>query len=69
MVNSKRTDKDGCVYAGPLDPENINDITIPDEISKGQRNFVIKWNCQIDSYIIQDMGFGSGTFIKIENEH
>lgn len=72
---SKRSVKDGCVYAGSLEKQGraiVNDLILPDqEKGIGRRHFMINYNkgkkySENGTYSIKDMGEGLGTFIRID---
>ena len=74
LKSSKRTTKDGCVYAGSEEKQGrvfINDIILPEqEKGVGKRHFMIQYNkggfyIEKASYSIKDMGEGMGTFIHL----
>lgn len=72
---SKRSVKDGCVYAGSLEKQGraiVNDLILPErEKGIGRRHFMINYNkgnayLESGSYLIKDMGEGLGTFIRVD---
>lgn len=69
LKGSKRKVKDGCVYAGSLEYEGkivVNDILLSErEKGVGKRHFMIKYNKDLQSFSIKDMGDGLGTFIRV----
>ena len=75
LKSSKRSIRDGCVYAGSVEKQGrvfINDIILPErEKGVGKRHFMIQHNkgefyIEKGSYLIKDMGEGMGTFIRID---
>ena len=69
LDNSKRGAKDGKTFFGTYeghDQSKINDYIFPSsEVGFGRRHFVIKYNVDKDAYSLQNLGDGTGTFIKI----
>ena len=67
---SKRVNKDGLVYFGCKSTADIqNDIDIgfgADGNRDAERNFVICYKNETESYWIQDLGRGFGAFLKLD---
>ena len=47
------------------DIEKLNDVILPAHDGFGARHFYIKYINDHTSYVIKDLGEGSGTFIKV----
>jgi len=72
LINGGRSKQDGETYIGHLankkgDKANANDIVLED-FSVGPQHSLIKYDPERRKYFLQDLGEGSGTFIKIEEE-
>jgi len=72
IVGGGRLKQDGETYIGYLksakgDKTVLNDIVLEDS-SVGAQHCLIKYNREKKKYYLQDLGEGSGTFIKIEKE-
>ncbi len=69
MIGSKRAKSDGCTLFGCQDEnENINDYVIPPgDPGIGKRHLVIKYNIDNKSYYLRDLGYGSGTFVRLDS--
>ena len=69
LVGSKRNVKDGHTYFGTYsgqDPKFINDYVFPiQEKGFGKRHFSVFYDSKKDNYYLNDLGAGTGTFIKI----
>lgn len=73
MKNSLRNQKDGIVYGGCLfrDENNayINDIMLSErEGGVGGKHFKISYSTDRNSYFLQDLNDGTGTFVRIDKQ-
>ena len=72
LINEKQSRRDGETYIGlqkdqPGSRGVNNDIVLEDS-SVGNQHCLIKYHPERKKYYLQDLGEGSGTFIKIEKE-
>ena len=69
FVGSKRNAKDGRTFFGSYDgtdPTQMNDIIVnSEERGIGLKHFVIEYNTEKNNYYLNNLGQGSGTFIRI----
>ena len=72
MVNSQRKAEDGITYFGSQSPKegvHANDFMIPEESSAlGLKHFKIFYSAKDDEYYLQDMGEGTGTFVRLDQK-
>ncbi len=74
LVDGKRKAADGIAYFGSSDPDpnsrgHVNDFAYPKaETGLDCKHFKIFYSLKDDDYYIQDLGEGTGTFIKVERE-
>jgi len=70
MIGSLRQKNDGLPKMGSLymnEGEVVNDLIIPDaELGIGKQNLIIKFNSDSRTYLIKDLGEGTGTFVRID---
>lgn len=50
------------------DIDKLNDVLLPEHDGFGARHFYIKYSNDLNSYMIKDLGEGSGTFIKVQKQ-
>jgi hypothetical protein len=50
------------------DIDKLNDVLLPGHDGFGARHFYIKYINEFNSYMIKDLGEGSGTFIKVQKQ-
>jgi hypothetical protein len=74
LIGGHRHKQDGCVIIGTKpafgDPSKpaLNDYNVEvEESDEGKRHMIIKYNMIDRRYYLQDLGNGSGTFVKIDN--
>ena len=74
MVGGLRQKQDGCVIIGTrpafsdASKPALNDFNVGiEESDEGKRHMIIKYNISDHRYYLQDLGNGSGTFVKIES--
>lgn len=70
MIGSKRNKSDGCTIFGSQEEngEIVNDFAIPPgDPGIGKRHLVIKYNIDNKSYYLRDLGYGSGTFVRLDS--
>ncbi len=72
LVDGPRKQADGIVYFGNSEPcsqNYVNDFAYPRaETGLDFRHFKVFYSPKEDDYYIQDLGEGTGTFVKIERE-
>ena len=76
-VNSKRVvGPNFCTYFGSYVPikgvsennDKVNDVILPETEGFGARHFQIKFSASKNSYLLKDLGDGSGTFVKVDRD-
>jgi len=72
LVGSQRVPQDGNVYIGCSEPDpsgHVNDFALPEADSGlGSKHLKISYSVESSEFMIQDLGEGTGTFVKIEQE-
>ena len=72
LMESKRKQRDGKVFFGTSSSQEeheLNDIIFStEEKGFGKRHFSIEYDSDKDSYFLNDLSDGTGTFIKIINK-
>ena len=71
LIGSKRNKGDGCTIIGSQEMnaggEVQNDFVIPQtDAGIGKRHMIIKYNVDNKSYYLRDLGYGSGTFVRLD---
>lgn len=51
-----------------LETNKLNDVVLPKSEGFGRRHFMIQFNLEKNGYFIKDLGEGTGTFIKVQNQ-
>jgi pSer/pThr/pTyr-binding forkhead associated (FHA) protein len=71
LISSQRRKFDGSTYFGSLElyrnGEICNDLVIPEvDTGIGRKHMAIKYNKIDKSYYLQDLGEGTGTFVRLD---